>query len=86
MLSEKFDSCPDDKECAATSPSPQVSPFLTRAAELRAKAQRYRALAEGLFDLKLVAVVQACAQELEAEAASVEFMASPRTGGVSRAA
>jgi hypothetical protein len=86
MLSEKFDLYPHDKEWAATSPSPQVSPSLIRAAKLRARAQRYEALADGLFDLEMVAVVQACAQELEAEAASVEFVAFQRTGGVSRGA
>jgi hypothetical protein len=73
MLSEKIDLYPHDKEWAATSPSLQVSPSLIRAAKLRARARRYEALAEGLFDLKMVAVVQACAQELEAEAASVNL-------------
>jgi hypothetical protein len=40
--------------------------------ELRAKATRYRQLAESLFDPGMVAVVLTCARELEAEAASLE--------------
>jgi hypothetical protein len=42
------------------------------AAELRAKAARYRALAETLFDPRVISVVYDCARELEDEAASVE--------------
>jgi len=40
--------------------------------ELRARAARYRSLAETLTDLRVIAVVQACAQELEMEALSSE--------------
>jgi len=36
--------------------------------ELRARAARYRSLAETLTDLRVIAVVQACAEELEMEA------------------
>ena len=35
---------------------------------LRARAARYRALAETLIDLRVIAVVQACAEELEMDA------------------
>jgi hypothetical protein len=42
------------------------------AGDLRAKAARYRALAETLFDPRVVSVVHDCARELEEEAASVE--------------
>jgi hypothetical protein len=42
------------------------------AAELRAKAARYRLLAESLFDSGMVAVVLNCARELEGEAAALE--------------
>ena len=38
---------------------------------LRAKAARYRQLAEGLYDPGVVSVVLACAAELDAEAASL---------------
>jgi hypothetical protein len=42
------------------------------AANLKAKAERYRSLAESLFDQKIAAVVQACARELDCEARSLE--------------
>ena len=45
---------------------------LVRIAELRAKAARYRLLAESLFDPGMVAVVLDCARELEGEAALLE--------------
>jgi hypothetical protein len=45
---------------------------LAQVADLRAKAARYRLLADGLFDPGMVAVVQTCARELEAEAMSLE--------------
>jgi hypothetical protein len=48
---------------------------LVRIAALRAKAARYRLLAENLFDPGMVAVVQSCARELEAEALSLETVA-----------
>jgi hypothetical protein len=54
---------------------PQPELTLAEAAqieELRAKAARYRQLAEGLFDPGLVSVVLACARELDAEAATLE--------------
>jgi len=80
MLSELADFHARGGQSAATPQSPQVTTSsLVRAANLRAKAQRYRALVEGLFDSTMIAIVQACARELEAEAAFVEFMASRRT-------
>ena len=42
------------------------------AAKLRAKAMRYRGLADSIFDPVLAAEVQGFAQELELEAASLE--------------
>ena len=42
------------------------------AAKLRAKAARYRDLAEAIFDPVLVAEIHAFASELELEAASLE--------------
>lgn len=41
---------------------------LTEPDELRARAARYRALAETLTDFRVVRVVQACARELELRA------------------
>jgi hypothetical protein len=42
------------------------------ASELRARAARYRQLAEVLFDPRVVAEVQACARELDTEATWIE--------------
>ena len=46
------------------------------AGELRARAARYRQLAEGLYDPHVVAEVRACARELDMEASWVERQAS----------
>ena len=46
--------------------------ILGRAAELRARAERYRLLAETLFDPIIIAAAQECARELETEAAAQE--------------
>ena len=54
---------------AATCPSPErpvCSP--AKVSDLRARATRYTQLAETLWDARVIAVVQACAQDLEAEA------------------
>ena len=40
--------------------------------ELRTRAARYRHLAETLIDVRVIAVVRACARELEMEAISIE--------------
>jgi hypothetical protein len=40
--------------------------------ELRMRASRYRLLAESLVDPRVIAVVEACARELELEAISIE--------------
>ncbi len=45
------------------------------AGELRARAARYRQLAEILFDPHVVAEVQACAHELDIEASWIERQA-----------
>ena len=42
------------------------------ASELRARAARYRQLADCLYDPRVIAEVQACARELDAEAAWIE--------------
>lgn len=44
---------------------------------LRGRAQRYQALAEGLYDRQTAAQVAACADELEAEAARLETLRWP---------
>ena len=46
------------------------------ACELRARAARYRELAEGLYDLRVIAEVLACARDLDAEADWIERQAS----------
>jgi len=58
---------------------PDVAGSLSiKANELRAKAARYRRLAEALFDPRVIAEVNACARDLEAEAAWMEKRASYR--------
>ena len=58
---------------------PEIKGSLTiDANELRAKAARYRRLAEVLFDPRVIAEVNACAGDLEAEAAWVEKRAAYR--------
>ena len=57
----------------ASRPRPEMSgPSMVDASELRARAARYRRLADVLFDPRVVAEVQACACELDAEAAWIE--------------
>ena len=46
------------------------------AGEFRARAARYRRLADALYDPRVIAEVQACAGELDAEAALIEKQAS----------
>jgi hypothetical protein len=45
---------------------------MVEASELRARAARYRRLADVLYDPRVIAEVQACARELDAEAAWIE--------------
>ena len=45
---------------------------LAGAAQLRARAERYRLLAETLFDPDMIAIAQGCARELETEATAQE--------------
>ena len=54
------------------------------ASELRAKAARYRQLAEVLFDPRVIAEVHACARDLEAEAAWIDGHATYRLELVKR--
>ena len=60
----------------ATHPRPRlVGASGVDAGELRARAARYRQLAEILFDPHVVAEVQACARELDIEASWIEKQA-----------
>ena len=61
-----------DEAALCRAPSELSEAELARIAGLRAKAARYRLLAESLFDPGMVAVVLTCARELEAEAAGLE--------------
>ncbi len=57
----------------AARPRPEISGHsMVDASELRARAARYRRLADVLYDPCVIAEVQACARELEAEAAWIE--------------
>ena len=57
----------------AARPRPENSGHsMVDASELRARAARYRRLADVLYDPHVIAEVQACARELEAEAAWIE--------------
>lgn len=49
-----------------------AGPSSIEASELRARAARYRELAEVLYDPRVVAEVQACARELDTEASWIE--------------
>jgi len=56
---------------------PEMSgPSRVDASELRAKAARYRRLAEGLYDPRVIAEVLACARELDAEAVWMDRQAA----------
>jgi len=48
--------------------------------ELRTRAARYRHLAETLIDVRVIAVVRACARELESEAISIERANDAQSG------
>ena len=57
----------------AARPRPENSGHsMVDASELRARAARYRRLADVLYDPRVIAEVQACARELETEAAWIE--------------
>jgi hypothetical protein len=53
----------------------------TFSARLRARAQRYRLLSETLVNPNVIELVQACARELEAHAASIEMTEVCSPGG-----
>lgn len=61
---------------AAHSRPEMPGPFAVDASELRARATRYRMLAEGLYDPRVIAEVLACARDLDAEAAWIERQAA----------
>jgi hypothetical protein len=62
----------DGPNCAALTrhPAPKPDRDSTDPDDLRARAARYRSLAETLIDLRVIAVVEACAHELELRAMS----------------
>ena len=64
------------KKCLSTGARVQVVPLSPDADELRARAARYRHLADTLCDPHVIAEVQACARELDTEAAWIERQAS----------
>jgi len=81
VLSNVDETSPHADEWAGTGFSPGMNESRSaEATRLRARAKRYRLLAESLFDPSIVAVVQACALELEIEAASIEKLQADRTG------
>jgi len=53
-----------------------TGPSRCDADELRARAVRYRRLADDLYDPRVIAEVQACARELDADAARIEKQVS----------
>ena len=57
---------------AARSRPESAGPSRVDADALRARAARYRQLAEVLFDPRVVAEVEACARELDTEADRIE--------------
>jgi hypothetical protein len=62
-----------DESCVGavlSSSSARTPDCATDPDDLRARAGRYRSLAETLTDIRVIAVVQACARELELEAMS----------------
>jgi hypothetical protein len=59
-----------------TSPETDES-SMSCASELRARAVRYRALAETLSATNVIAVVEACARKLDMQAASIEMNQAP---------
>ena len=61
----------------ASRPRPEIAgSSRVDASELRARAARYRQLAEILYDPLVVAEVQACARELDIEAAWIDRQTS----------
>ena len=53
-----------------------MGPSRVDAGELRARAARYRSLADVLYDPRVIAEVQDCARDLEAEAVWLEKQAA----------
>ncbi len=58
-----------------TEPQARVS---DAAAHLRARARRYRMLAELLFDARVIAAAEACARELEQAADEMSRLGRPQ--------
>ena len=73
MASYRNDMFPTARATIAARSRPEVAgPATVDAGELRARAARYRQLADALYDPRVVAEVQACARELDTEAAWIE--------------
>ena len=83
MASSKDDLSAFLRARKANRPKPVVvGSSAVEAGELRARAARYRQLAEILHDPHVVAEVQECARELDNEAAWIERQASYGTRAV----
>ena len=73
MASYRNDLSPTARATFAAGSRPEIAgPECADADELRARAARYRQLADALYDPRVVAEVQACARELDTEAAWIE--------------
>ena len=73
MVSYRDDISTVARVAHASRPRPEHSGHsMVDASELRARAARYRRLADVLYDPNVIAEVQACASELDAEAAWIE--------------
>ena len=72
-MTDRIEGSPASKSAEESrEPATLARPSLNEAAKLRAKAARYRILARSFFDLRVIAAVESCACELEAEADMIE--------------
>ena len=77
MASYRNDLSPTARATIGARSRPEiVGPARVDADELRARAARYRQLAEALYDPRVVAEVQACARELDTEAAWIDMFSA----------
>ena len=66
--------------CRAIQGWPGAVERMDRSRQLKARAERYRRLAENLFDASIIAVVLACASELEQNAEAMDRAAGDASG------
>ena len=67
---------------ATTSALPErLASLSANLGDLRARAARYRELADALWDPRVIAVVQACARQLDGQAALMEMSQAPPVSG-----